>query len=58
VTDVSRLARNCTDWFSLLDLASLRGCLISDTGGVYDPRLYDEMVCSQMTNSALAVRGN
>jgi DNA invertase Pin-like site-specific DNA recombinase len=42
VTDVSRLARNCTDWFSLLDLASLRGCLISDAGGVYDPRLYDD----------------
>jgi DNA invertase Pin-like site-specific DNA recombinase len=42
VTDVSRLARNCTDWFSLLDLASLRGSLICDTGGVYDPRLYDD----------------
>jgi DNA invertase Pin-like site-specific DNA recombinase len=42
VTDVSRLARNCTDWFSLLDLASLRGCLICDTGGVYDPHLYDD----------------
>lgn len=42
VTDVSRLARNCTDWFSLLDLASLRGCLISDTSGVYDPRIYDD----------------
>jgi len=42
VTDVSRLARNCTDWFSLLDLASLRSCLICDTGGVYDPRIYDD----------------
>lgn len=42
VTDVSRLARNCTDWFSLLDLASLRGSLICDAGGVYDPRLYDD----------------
>jgi DNA invertase Pin-like site-specific DNA recombinase len=42
VTDVSRLARNCTDWFSLLDLASLRSCLISDTGGIYDPRIYDD----------------
>ncbi len=42
VTDVSRLARNCTDWFSLLDLASLRDCLISDAGGVYDPRVYDD----------------
>jgi DNA invertase Pin-like site-specific DNA recombinase len=42
VTDVSRLARNCIDWFSLLDLASLRDCLISDAGGVYDPRVYDD----------------
>jgi DNA invertase Pin-like site-specific DNA recombinase len=42
VTDVSRLARNCTDWFSLLDLASLRNCLICDAGGVYDPRIYDD----------------
>jgi DNA invertase Pin-like site-specific DNA recombinase len=42
VTDVSRLARNCTDWFSLLDLASLRNCLICDAGGLYDPRIYDD----------------
>ena len=42
VTDVSRLARNCTDWFSLLDLASLRSCLICDAGGIYDPRIYDD----------------
>ena len=42
VTDVSRLARNCTDWFSLLDLASLRNSLICDAGGVYDPRIYDD----------------
>jgi DNA invertase Pin-like site-specific DNA recombinase len=42
VTDVSRLARNCTDWFSLLDLASLRDCLISDAGGIYNPRVFDD----------------
>lgn len=42
VTDVSRLARNCTDWFRLLDLASLCGTLLSDAGGVYDPRIYDD----------------
>lgn len=41
VTDVSRLARNCTDWFSLLDLASLRDCLISDAGGIYNPRVFE-----------------
>jgi DNA invertase Pin-like site-specific DNA recombinase len=42
VTDVSRLARNCSDWYRLLDLASLCGTLISDASGVYDPRIYDD----------------
>ncbi len=42
VTDVSRLARNCGDWYRLLDLASLCGTLVSDASGVYDPRNYDD----------------
>jgi DNA invertase Pin-like site-specific DNA recombinase len=42
VTDVSRLARNCADWYQLLDLASYFWVLISDASGVYDPRLYDD----------------
>ncbi len=42
VTDVSRLARNCSDWYRLLDLASLRGALLSDASGVFDPRVYDD----------------
>jgi len=42
VTDVSRLARNCSDWFQLLDLASLCGTLIADTSGVYEPRDYND----------------
>jgi DNA invertase Pin-like site-specific DNA recombinase len=42
VTDVSRLARNCADWYRLLDLASLCGTLISDSSGIYDPRIYDD----------------
>ena len=42
VTDVSRLARNCGDWYQLLDLASVYGTLISDASGVYDPRIYDD----------------
>jgi DNA invertase Pin-like site-specific DNA recombinase len=42
VTDVSRLARNCADWFQLLDLASIYGCLISDASGIYDPRDYND----------------
>ena len=35
--DVTRLARNCTDWYQLLDLCGLRRCLVGDQDGVYDP---------------------
>jgi DNA invertase Pin-like site-specific DNA recombinase len=35
--DVTRLARNCSDWYPLLDICGLRGCLIGDRDGVYDP---------------------
>lgn len=33
----TRLARNCSDWYPLLDLCAHRGCLIADRDGVYDP---------------------
>ncbi|MFO7680126.1 MAG: recombinase family protein, partial [Chloroflexota bacterium] len=42
VTDVSRLARNCADWYQLLDLAAFNHVLVSDSGGVYNPRAYDD----------------
>lgn len=42
VTDVSRLARNCTDWYQLLDLAALCATLIADAAGLYDPQLFDD----------------
>jgi DNA invertase Pin-like site-specific DNA recombinase len=35
--DATRLARNCTDWYQLLDLCSLRRCLVGDQDGIYDP---------------------
>src|SRR3954468_24500987 len=35
--DVTRLARNCSDWYPLLDLCGYRGCLIADRDGIYDP---------------------
>jgi DNA invertase Pin-like site-specific DNA recombinase len=35
--DVTRLARNCTDWYHLLDLCSFRRCLVGDQDGIYDP---------------------
>jgi len=35
--DVTRLTRNCSDWYPLLDLCGYRGCLIGDRDGIYDP---------------------
>jgi DNA invertase Pin-like site-specific DNA recombinase len=35
--DVTRLSRNCSDWYPLLDLCGYRHCLIADRDGVYDP---------------------
>jgi DNA invertase Pin-like site-specific DNA recombinase len=35
--DVTRLARNCTDWYALLDLCGWRHCLVADQDGIYDP---------------------
>jgi len=35
--DATRLARNCTDWYQLLDLCGLRQCLVGDQDGIYDP---------------------
>ncbi|WP_288142283.1 recombinase family protein [Mesorhizobium sp.] len=35
--DVTRLARNCSDWYPLLDICGLRCCLIADRDAVYDP---------------------
>src|SRR5215217_322423 len=34
--EVTRLARNCLDWYPLLDLCGYRQCLIGDRDGVYD----------------------
>jgi DNA invertase Pin-like site-specific DNA recombinase len=35
--DATRLARNCTDWYHLLDLCGFRTCLVGDQDGIYDP---------------------
>src|SRR5712691_10467977 len=35
--DVTRLSRNCSDWYPLLDLCSYKDCLIADVDGLYDP---------------------
>jgi len=36
--EVTRLARNCSDWYPLLDICGHRGCLIADRDAVYDHR--------------------
>ena len=35
--EVTRLSRNCSDWYPLLDVCAYRGCLIADRDGIYDP---------------------
>jgi DNA invertase Pin-like site-specific DNA recombinase len=42
VLEVSRLARNCSDWYRVLEVAALAGTLIGDVDGVYDPREYND----------------
>jgi DNA invertase Pin-like site-specific DNA recombinase len=36
-SEVTRLSRNCSEWYPLLDICGYRGCLIADHDGVYDP---------------------
>src|SRR5712691_11626548 len=35
--DVTRLSRNGSDWYPLLDLCGYKGCFIADSDGIYDP---------------------
>ena len=35
--EVTRLSRNCSDWYPLLDICSYSKCLIADNDGIYDP---------------------
>ncbi len=35
--EVTRLSRNCSDWYPLLDLCGFKRCLIADRDGIYDP---------------------
>lgn len=35
--DVTRLSRNCSDWYPLLDTCGHKKCLIADRDGIYDP---------------------
>ena len=41
-TEMSRLARSGKDWYQLLELCALGGCLLADSDGVYDPTEYND----------------
>ena len=40
--EVSRLARNCLDWYQLLELAAAFAVLIGDEDGLYDPADFND----------------
>ncbi|WP_217710344.1 recombinase family protein [Paraburkholderia youngii] len=40
--EVSRMARNSTDWHRLLEICALADCLILDEDGVYDPAHFND----------------
>lgn len=40
--EVSRLARNNTDWYRLIDLCALTDTLIADFDGIYDPARFND----------------
>ncbi len=40
--EVSRVARNCADWYRLLELGAIFDTLIGDSDGIYNPRDYND----------------
>jgi len=40
--EVSRIARNCSDWYRLLEICALTETLILDEDGLYDPTDYND----------------
>jgi DNA invertase Pin-like site-specific DNA recombinase len=40
--EVSRLARNNSDWYRLLDLAGMTDTLIADADGIYHPAMFND----------------
>ena len=40
--EVSRLARNCSDWHRLLEICALTGTLLLDEDGLYDPGHFND----------------
>lgn len=42
--EVSRLARNCSDWHRLVELCAMSGTLIMDQDGLYDPTTFNHQI--------------
>jgi len=42
--EVSRLARNCSDWHRLVELCAVNGTLILDQDGLYDPTTFNHQI--------------
>ena len=40
--EVSRLARNCSDWYRLLEICGPTATLVGDEDGIYDPNGYND----------------
>src|SRR4051812_34100009 len=40
-TEVTRISRNCSDWYPLPDICSYHNCLIADRDGIHDPSTID-----------------
>jgi DNA invertase Pin-like site-specific DNA recombinase len=49
--EVSRLARNCSDWHRLLEICALTGTLILDEDGLYDPSHFNDRLLLGLTSS-------
>jgi DNA invertase Pin-like site-specific DNA recombinase len=52
--EVSRLARNCLDWYQLLELAAAFGVLIADEDGLYDPAAINDRLLLGLKGTSAA----
>ena len=48
--EVSRLARNNTDWYQVLDLCSVTDTLIADADGIYHPGSFNDRLVPQLSD--------
>ena len=54
--EVSRLARNCLDWYQLLELAAAFNVLIGDEDGLYDPSDFNDRLLLGLKGDVLRDR--